>query len=79
VILPGIATVDFSLIKRFSVTENNRLEFRAEFFNLFNHTNFGFPLMVPFTSQGRVDGAAGQIVATRTPARQIQFGLKYTF
>ncbi|MEE2822340.1 MAG: TonB-dependent receptor [Acidobacteriota bacterium] len=41
VIGPGINTFDFSLFKNFDLAEEVELQFRAEFFNLFNRTNFG--------------------------------------
>src|SRR6185295_15084276 len=40
---PGLVNFDLSLYKRFAVTENKHLEFRAEFFNAFNRPNFGNP------------------------------------
>ena len=39
--LPGLYVVNFSVIKDFKFTERYRLQFRSEFFNLFNHANFG--------------------------------------
>ena len=38
---PGVSTFDFSLFKNVDVTEDVELQFRAEFFNIFNRTNFG--------------------------------------
>jgi len=40
---PGFNKVDFSMIKRIPVTENIRFTVRADFFNIFNHTNLGLP------------------------------------
>jgi hypothetical protein len=40
---PGIGNVDLSLFKQFRLTETKRVEFRAEFFNAFNHPNFANP------------------------------------
>ncbi len=40
---PGQNVFDGSLRKEFAVTESQRLEFRAEFFNFFNHPNFAQP------------------------------------
>jgi hypothetical protein len=57
----------------------SRFQFRAELFNLFNRANFGSPIVTAFASNGRPNPAAGQILATRTSSRQIQFSLKYTF
>jgi len=79
---PGLATIDFSLNKNFQFTEAKRLQFRAEFFNLFNRPNFNAPVANPYQLSGttlRVNPNAGVITGTRTNARQIQFGLRFTF
>jgi len=70
---PGLQLVDISAVKGFDAGENNRLEFRAEFFNLFNHPNFGQP-DPEFGSP-----TFGTIGTTLTSERQIQFGLRYDF
>src|SRR5262249_20692461 len=41
---PGIATVDLAATKAFKFSDRHRLEFRSEFFNLFNRTHFGIPV-----------------------------------
>ena len=79
VIGPGLATVDFSLIKNTRITEGTNLQFRAEFFNLFNRANFGTPETFAFNSSGVRYGNTGRITSTSTSSRQIQFGLKVTF
>jgi hypothetical protein len=82
-ISPGIATVDASLAKTFDVkrlSDDFKVEFRAEFFNLLNRVNLGLPQRNVFDSrtlQPRPD--AGRITATSTAARQIQLGLKILF
>jgi hypothetical protein len=76
---PGFSNTDFSIIKNTSIGERLRLQFRAEFFDLFNHANFAQP--------GNVVGSAnfGRITSTRFPtgesgsSRQIQFALKASF
>jgi hypothetical protein len=69
---PGIETVDASLFKYFAVSETNRLQFRAEFFNALNHPNFGLP-------QNDIQSPAfGQILQSGTP-RLIQLALKFLF
>jgi Carboxypeptidase regulatory-like domain/TonB dependent receptor-like, beta-barrel len=76
VIGPGFNNTDFSIIKNSKITEKVRMQFRAEFFDLFNHANFGQP--------GNVVGtpAFGRITSTRFPtgetgsSRQIQFAVK---
>jgi hypothetical protein len=78
-VTPGLASLDFSLLKNFTVSEENRLQFRAELFNSTNRVNLRTPDTSPFDSSGRPDPNAGRITATRGSPRQIQFGLKYTF
>ena len=70
---PGISNLDFSLFKNFPITERQNFQFRAEFFNLFNHPNFDIPVN-DFNSP-----AVGQIHNTRLPNRQVQFALRYSF
>jgi hypothetical protein len=74
---PGLRNVDLSLSKRFDLGENLKLQFRAEFFNAFNHPNFNTPNPIVFTSaKSGVSPTAGVITSTTTTSRQIQFGLK---
>jgi hypothetical protein len=40
---PGVFDADFSLLKETSITERVRAQFRAEFFNVINHTNYQYP------------------------------------
>jgi hypothetical protein len=69
-----IHDVDFSLIKNFALTENKALQFRAEFFNLFNTTQF----TTPDTSV--VSPTFGQYLpGSANPAREIQLALKFIF
>jgi hypothetical protein len=77
---PGIATLDFSLRKGFNVTESHKIQFQADFFNLFNRSNFGEPSRTVFVDN-IPDPSAGRITSTRDSARsrQIQLGLRYTF
>ncbi len=70
---PGRTNVDFSLYKKFAIVNTQNLEFRAEFFNLFNHSQFGMP------DQALGDAAFGSIATTVHENRQIQFALKYMF
>jgi len=72
---PGQNVFDWSLRKEFVLTEAQRLEFRTEFFNAFNHPNFAQP--DNFIDDG--PGSAGVITSVAIPMRQIQFGLKYSF
>jgi Carboxypeptidase regulatory-like domain/TonB dependent receptor len=78
---PGTNIVDFSLLKNIPFTDRHRLQFRTEFFNLFNHANFDVPTRI---CDGTVTGAPctatgfGSINAARDP-RILQFALKYLF
>ena len=66
-------TLDLGLFKSFALPrEGMKLQFRSEFFNIFNHTNFAGP------NTDRASGAFGTIRST-FPARQIQFALKFMF
>lgn len=72
---PGEKSTDLSARKLFDITEKVNLEFRAEFFNAFNHAVFSQP--DPFITDG--PGAAGVITSTVLPQRQIQFAAKVKF
>ena len=69
---PGDINFDVTLMKRTRIGENKTLEFRSEFFNIFNHANFGNPN----GSIGSVN--FGRITTTDEP-RLIQFALKFHF
>ena len=79
VIGPSFNNVDFSLMKSTPLTEKKQLEFRAEFFNILNHANFGFPSGSIFTTSRVHSGNEGVINTTISPNRQIQFGMKLIF
>jgi hypothetical protein len=70
---PAQYNVDFSVFKDFAITESKLLQFRAEFFNLFNTPQFGDPNFSVDTAQ------AGSITSTVHSSRQIQFALKFAF
>lgn len=74
---PGLATVDLSLFKKMTVGIGE-LEFRVETFNLLDRANFGTPNMVAFIN-GEPNPNAGRITRTRTPGRQTQLGLRFSF
>jgi hypothetical protein len=71
---PSQKSVDFSIIKVLRVTESNRIEFRAEFFNLFNTVNFSLP-----NNNMSVPGTVARITSTSSGPRVLQFALKYGF
>jgi hypothetical protein len=74
---PGFANMDFSIVRSFPIrkgplAESQMLQFRAEFFNVFNHANFNNPTSsVSSTAFGRILGAADP--------RIIQLGLKFVY
>jgi hypothetical protein len=75
---PGLADVDFSVFKNTAITEKTNLQFRAEFFNLLNRSNYGPPNTTVFSGTS-VSPSAGLITTTATNPRQIQLGLKLIF
>jgi carboxypeptidase family protein len=76
---PGLANLDFTMVKTTLLTETKKLEFRAEFFNLLNHANFGLPILNVFNASRVRAGNGGTISNTTTDNRQIQLGLKLVF
>jgi len=69
---PNFDQWDFSVDKNFRIQEKARLQFRAEFFDLPNHTNFGIP-------NPQITSAAFGTIRTTFPSRQVQFALKLLF
>ncbi len=69
---PGINNWDLSITKKTKIGETREVEFRAEFFNAFNHTQFFKIDDAGFSS------TFGQVLNDRGP-RLIQFGLKFYF
>ena len=82
---PGTFGLDFSLAKDTALRrlgEAGKIEFRAEVFNILNHTNFAPPGNTIFAGTQDVQAplsSAGQITRTATSARQIQFSLRLIF
>ncbi len=84
---PSVYQFDLGLQKNFAlpvINEVSKLEFRAEFFNLLNKTNFGTPsgtaTSIVRNASGAVTSAGGfGTIRTTFPARQIQFALKLSF
>ncbi|MGA7841672.1 MAG: hypothetical protein WCA34_12170, partial [Candidatus Acidiferrales bacterium] len=84
---PGINQWDFALLKDTKITERFDLQFRAEFFNIFNHTQFltpsgitGFTAIPPAQGGGFAPSSSsfGQVPGT-LPARVGQLSLKLYF
>jgi hypothetical protein len=65
---------DFSLSKLFPLTERQQIEFRSEFFNLWNHPSFGNPSFFDVSGPN-----FGEITNTVGTPRLIQFALRYSF
>jgi hypothetical protein len=72
---PGVNNWDMALHKNTQLTEGTRLEFRAEFFNIFNHTQFALNNGIGNITNG---SDFGRITRNRDP-RLMQFALKYFF
>lgn len=76
---PNFVNTDFSVTKDTHITERFNVQFRAEMFDIFNHPNFGNPVLTA------TSGSFGIITSTRFPtgdfgsSRQIQFALKLQF
>ena len=70
---PHFFRADFSVLKRTRLTEHQNIEFRAEFFNVFNSVNFENPNL------NINDPNFGVITAIRDQPRIVQFALRYNF
>jgi len=76
---PHIFNQDFSVIKNTKVNERLNVQFRAEFFNVFNHFNPAAPNPVLGSALGASLDPTGYTAGNATPPRQIQFALKLNF
>ncbi len=77
---PSLITSDWGLVKQIAFGNGQRVEIRAEVFNLFNRANFSVPSVTTIFNADRTRvAAAGRITNTVTPSRQAQFGIKYVF
>jgi hypothetical protein len=89
---PGFWNLDLGINKKFTITERVKLDFRTEFFNVFNHPNFENPRNATVGSPTVTSSVFGQvccvtaavpssttIIATGEPNRVIQFALKLSF
>jgi Carboxypeptidase regulatory-like domain len=72
---PALVNFDFTVLKDTSITERLKVQFRAEFFNIFNHANFQAPNIDAGTST-ILGGNSVILSQTATDGRDIQFGLK---
>jgi hypothetical protein len=87
---PGTNNFDFNVQKRTRIQETTSLEFRAEFYNIFNHTQFTQGSVSPFSPGGGTIGSnlnttvAGRFLNANTPVtdgggRVVRFQLKLLF
>jgi hypothetical protein len=76
---PGLADLDFAMMKNTYVTERLNIQFRAEAFNIANRANFSPPGTDIFDSTGALIPSVGRISTTTTKSREIQFALKLIF
>jgi hypothetical protein len=83
---PGLTSLDFSLFKNNyikRISERFNLQFRAEMFNILNHSNFAPPATPTntdiFDGTGTQSAGAGLLTRTTTTAREIQFAVKVIF
>ncbi len=85
----GVDNFDFAVFKKTSISERMNIEFRTEFFNIFNHPQFGPPngsCVISALGSCQFDPATGTgnknfgvVTSTVNLPRLIQFGLKLTF
>jgi hypothetical protein len=68
---------DFSLIKNFKLSERQDVRFTADFFNVWNHANFGSPVVTDIELGST--SAFGKILNTTGNPRLIQFSLRWGF
>ena len=69
---PGYANWDFSAFKNIPITESKEFQFRAEFFNILNHTNFRIP-------DSDISSPTFNQIQAAQSAREIQLALKFLF
>jgi hypothetical protein len=70
---PGFEQIDMAVSKSFPVWKEQRLDFRGDFFNLFNIASYGAP------DNTVTDATFGQITGTNSTERHVQLSLKYAF
>jgi len=84
VVAPGYRDFDFSLLKNTKIGENVNVQFRTEFFNIFNHPSFAIPSNISaaanFGSLFQTPDAAQSNVGLGSGGpRLVQFALKLSF
>ena len=88
---PRQSCMDFSVLKRWPIRESSSLQFRADFFNLFNHANRNNPISdisTVLATGGSIDSVTGRILSpgdfgrlfgVSSSPRIIQLALKFSF
>ena len=81
---PDLVNQDVGIVKTFAIKERQRLQFRAEAFNIANHPNFDLPggarpISVGFPATVNVPGGAAITSTIPDNQREIQFALKWSF
>lgn len=69
---PGYADWDFSAFRNIRIAESKEFQFRAEFFNILNHTNFRLP-------DSDINSSTFNTILASQPPRLVQFALKFSF
>jgi len=69
---PGLSVWDFSALKNIHIQESKTLQFRAEFFNVFNHANYGLP-------NNDISSPNFGVIQSASNPRLIQLALKFLF
>jgi hypothetical protein len=72
-------TTDLAVLKETKIKESMNLQFRAEFFNIFNRANFGLPGAAAFSGTGIPNSQFGKITSIVGTPRQVQLALKLIF
>ena len=77
---PSFVNFNFSIIKNFTLTERFKLQFRTEFFNIFNHTNLALPnANFDQPTAGVITSTINQAQLQAQTSRLIQFALRLSF
>jgi hypothetical protein len=78
---PNLVNYDFSVFKQFRISENKRIEFRTEFYNLTNTPHFNQPASNFSTkdSFGSITSTIGANGVAGGGEREVQFALRFLF
>lgn len=78
---PGLVNLDFSAVKDTKIREKMTIEFRGEFFNVLNHSDFKPPVdnSTLFNADGSLAANAGELDATSEASREVQLAVQFIF